>query len=120
MASVIAIDGFMTGSGVTPSNGDRSHSLGINSRIIAGSLSGRDEKSPEIRGTAKIGTAFAMLSASMRGSARSQRERQKNAERNHQSLPPPRHLLRYLRGRGPGFRLQPAVSAPGVHRAALF
>src|SRR3546814_9481163 len=37
----------------------------------------KEGKSPEIRGTAKIGTAFAMQSASARGDARSQRERQK-------------------------------------------
>src|SRR3546814_8739848 len=68
---------------------------------MRGSLSRRDGKNPEIRGVAKIGTAFAMLPASVRDTARSQRERRKDAERNHQSLPPPRHLLRDLRGRGP-------------------
>src|SRR3546814_1668836 len=79
----------------------------------------QDGKNPEIRVVAKIGTAFAMLPASVRDTARSQRERRKDAERNHQSLPPPRHLLRDLRGRGPGLRLQPAVAPPRVHRAAL-
>ena len=30
----------------------------------------------------------------------------KDGKRNHQPLPPPRYLLRYLRGRWPGFWLQ--------------
>src|SRR3546814_13452515 len=90
-----------------PSNGDHSHPLGIDSREMRGSLSRRDGKNPEIRGVAKIGTAFAMLPASVRDTARSQRERRKDAERKHQSLTPPSKLLRDLRGRGPGLRLQP-------------
>src|SRR3546814_10816531 len=39
------------------------------------------------------------------------KRKDKNGQRNHQSLPPPRYLLRHLRGRGPGLRLQPAVAA---------
>src|SRR3546814_10210667 len=60
-----------------PSNGDSSHSMGIDSRTISSPKAVKTGKSPEIRGTAKIGTAFAMQSASARGDARSQRERQK-------------------------------------------
>src|SRR3546814_4903479 len=60
-----------------PSNGDTSHSMGIDSRTIWPPNAVRTGKSPEIRGTAKIGTAFAMQSASVRGDARSQRERKK-------------------------------------------
>src|SRR3546814_4804941 len=48
------------------------------------------------------------------------KRKDKNGQLNHQSLPPPRYLLRHLRGRGPGLRLQPAVAAPCLHRAALF
>ncbi len=73
----------------------------------------------ENRRGARIGTAFAMLSASARDGPRSPRERQKNGKRNHQPLPPPRYVFRNLRGRGPGFRLQPALSASRFHRAAV-
>src|SRR3546814_14849906 len=51
--------------------------MGIDSRTISSPKAVKTGKSPEIRGTAKIGTAFAMQSASARGDARSQRERQK-------------------------------------------
>src|SRR3546814_20465149 len=67
-----------------PSNGDSSHSMGIDSRTISSPKAVKTGKSPEIRGTAKIGTAFAMQSASARGDARSHRERQKmDSETNH-------------------------------------